>query len=203
VISGKAAHDRCPDRDAIGRRVIGREQLRDAFGHQLECSLGECRDEPVLRADDAVDRGRRGLRQLLCMSWSSIRARTRHRRLHRARLITNEGVTAGVRGLQFSSSRGRATVVCPREAPFVVAVQEYVDGTLGDFSRHTRWKIAVITRSTAGGSFRNHRRNSNNAPTRGVCVHRFPSSLRRRTLRRKDCATSTARCFARSETGPA
>ena len=57
------------------------------------------------------------------------------------RLIRNEGAPAGVRGLQFYPSRDRSTVVCLWEAPSVVAVQEYVDGTLGDASRNTCWEV--------------------------------------------------------------
>jgi hypothetical protein len=58
------------------------------------------------------------------------------------KLVKNEGVPAGVRGLQFYPSRDRSAVTCLWESDSVDAVQQYVDSTLGDASENT------VTRST-------------------------------------------------------
>lgn len=59
------------------------------------------------------------------------------------RLIKNEGAPSGVRGLQFYPSRDGSGATCLWEAPSVAAVQEYVDGTLGDSSENLCYEVAA------------------------------------------------------------
>ncbi len=59
------------------------------------------------------------------------------------KLVKNEGVPAGVRGLQFYPSRDRSAVTCLWESDAVDAVQQYVDSTLGDASENTCYEVDV------------------------------------------------------------
>ena len=52
------------------------------------------------------------------------------------RMMTGEGAPAGVRVLQFLPSQEGDAVTCLWEAPSVVAVQGYVDETLGTASEN-------------------------------------------------------------------
>ncbi len=56
-------------------------------------------------------------------------------------LIKNEGAPTGVRGLQFYPSRDGSGATCLWEAPSVAAVQEYVDGALGDSSENLCYEV--------------------------------------------------------------
>lgn len=57
------------------------------------------------------------------------------------RLIRNEGVPEGVRGLQLYLSRDASAATCLWESPSVRAVQGYVDATLGDSSENTCYEV--------------------------------------------------------------
>jgi len=57
------------------------------------------------------------------------------------RLIKNEGAPEGVRGLQFYPAKDGSMATCLWEAPSVSAVQDYVDGTLGDASDNTCYEV--------------------------------------------------------------
>ena len=58
-----------------------------------------------------------------------------------AKLIKNEGVPSGVRGLQFYPSRDRSSASCLWEADSVEDVQRYVDSTLEDSSENACYEV--------------------------------------------------------------
>jgi hypothetical protein len=58
-----------------------------------------------------------------------------------ARLIRNEGVPTGVRGLQFYPARDGTGATCLWEAESVDDVQGYVDATLGDSSENRCYEV--------------------------------------------------------------
>jgi hypothetical protein len=57
------------------------------------------------------------------------------------KLILNEDVPPGVRGLQFYPSTDQSAVACLWEAPSVESVQEYVDRVLGDSSENLCFEV--------------------------------------------------------------
>ena len=57
------------------------------------------------------------------------------------KLIKNEGVPAGTRGLQFYPDRDGSQAICLWESESVADVQSYVDDTLGDASVNTCWEV--------------------------------------------------------------
>ena len=57
------------------------------------------------------------------------------------KLIKNEGVPAGTRGLQFYPNRDGSEAICLWESASVSDVQAYVDNTLGDASLNTCWEV--------------------------------------------------------------
>ena len=57
------------------------------------------------------------------------------------RLIKNEGVPTGVRGLQFYPARDGSGATCLWEADSVEDVQGYVDSTLGDSSDNLCYRV--------------------------------------------------------------
>jgi hypothetical protein len=57
------------------------------------------------------------------------------------KLIKNEGVPAGTRGLQFYPNRDGSEAICLWETESVADVQTYVDDTLGDASVNTCWEV--------------------------------------------------------------
>jgi hypothetical protein len=58
------------------------------------------------------------------------------------KLIKNEGVPPGTRGLQFYPNRDGSEAVCLWESQSVADVQTYVDETLGDASVNACWEVA-------------------------------------------------------------
>ena len=57
------------------------------------------------------------------------------------RLMKNEGAPEGARVLQFYPSQDRSAVTCLWEAPSVMAIQQYVDSTLGDSSENLCYEV--------------------------------------------------------------
>jgi len=60
------------------------------------------------------------------------------------KLIKNEGVPAGARGLQFYPSRDGTEAVCLWDAPSVGSIQNYVDSTLGDSSENACYEVDSV-----------------------------------------------------------
>lgn len=58
-----------------------------------------------------------------------------------AKLIKNEGVPAGSRGLQFYPNRNGSEAFCLWETESVADIQGYVDDTLGDASENDVWEV--------------------------------------------------------------
>ena len=59
------------------------------------------------------------------------------------KLIAGDAAPSGTRALQFYPSQDRAAVTCLWEATSVHAVQEYVDGVLGDASINNCYEVAA------------------------------------------------------------
>ena len=57
------------------------------------------------------------------------------------KLIKNEDVPAGTRGLQFYPNRNGSEAICLWESESVADVQGYVDDTLGDASVNMCWEV--------------------------------------------------------------
>lgn len=57
------------------------------------------------------------------------------------KLIKNEGVPAGTRGIQFYPNRDGSEAVCLWESESVADVQGYVDDALGDASVNSCWEV--------------------------------------------------------------
>ena len=57
------------------------------------------------------------------------------------KLIKNEGVPAGTRGIQFYPNRDGSEAICLWESESVSDVQGYADATLGDASVNTCWEV--------------------------------------------------------------
>jgi hypothetical protein len=57
------------------------------------------------------------------------------------KLIRNEDVPSGVRGLQFYPARDGSGATCLWEAASVADVQQYVDSTLGDSSENLCYEV--------------------------------------------------------------
>jgi len=57
------------------------------------------------------------------------------------KLIKNEGVPPGTRGLQFYPNRDGSEAICLWESDSAADVQAYVDDTLGDASVNTCWEV--------------------------------------------------------------
>jgi hypothetical protein len=57
------------------------------------------------------------------------------------KLIRNEDVPSGVRGLQFYPARDGSGATCLWEAASVADVQQYVDSTLGDSSDNLCYEV--------------------------------------------------------------
>jgi hypothetical protein len=58
-----------------------------------------------------------------------------------AKLIRNEGVPSGTRGLQFYPNRDGSEAVCLWESESIADVQTYVDEMLGDSSVNACWEV--------------------------------------------------------------
>jgi hypothetical protein len=58
-----------------------------------------------------------------------------------AKLIRNDGVQSGTRGLQFYPNRDGSEAVCLWETESVAHVQTYVEETLGDSSVNACWEV--------------------------------------------------------------
>lgn len=57
------------------------------------------------------------------------------------KLIKNEDVPAGTRGVQFYPNRNGSEAICLWESESVADVQGYVDDTLGDASVNVCWEV--------------------------------------------------------------
>lgn len=57
------------------------------------------------------------------------------------KLIKNQGVPSGTRGLQFYPNRNGSEAICLWESESVADVQDYVDDTLGDASVNLCWEV--------------------------------------------------------------
>jgi len=62
-------------------------------------------------------------------------------RIRGLKLMKGEGAPAGTRALQFYPASDNSKVTCLWEAPSVVAVQTYVDETLGETSENSCYEV--------------------------------------------------------------